>query len=467
MNDCKEPDYLGSAIQYIDSWLQTQIFLDNKNPGYSIAISCHGKIVYSRGFGYANVDNKEEMTPDHIFRIASHSKSFTATAVMNLVAAGKLSLDDKICQYLPFINENPDQRYQTITVQNLLEHSAGISRDGPDATFFDLMRDFPDKQEIISYFKTAPLIIDPNTRFKYSNFGFALLPWIIEVVTGRPYADYIYNDLLDPLGLTDIRVEYDDSIKPYTTGYSPMAPNGDQAPISITVNTKDLYGIAGYCSTASNLCLFYDAVMPGSGKLFSDDLKHEMLRQHWHVPDMPVKQGYGLGYIAQDYCGRQLNGHIGGMPGNVSHTLFDSNDGIVVAILSNGHRWNITDMQEGVWHILDKFKAEYDPASPYLNITGQFYGLWSTINLVPLGQKIYVTDPENIAVFDLCPEAVHIKDNLFRMTRDHGFDYFYEDMRLNMDGDIVSKVRLAGYDYYNQDDFQYYIKDLKDKYNQK
>jgi D-alanyl-D-alanine carboxypeptidase len=461
MKKSPRPTYLEPALEYIDSWLETQTFLDRQTPGYSVAISHDGEILYSRGFGYANLEQEEPMTTGHLFRIASHSKTFTATAIMQLMEAGKLALDDPASTYLPFLNDNPDPRVARVTIKHMLQHSSGMWRDGEDASFWTFQRDFPNKEDVIAFFTKEPLAIDSGTRFKYSNYAYALLGQIIEAVSGSSYNNYITSEILRPLGLTNITTEYNADTGPHITGYTALAPNGDQAPIPAAVNTDGIMAAGGFCANAESLCLFYSAMMPGSGKLLSDTSKQEMLREHWEILDDPVKRGYGLGFKSEYLGDRHLNGHGGGMPGNITRTLFDTDDRIVVSILSNAHSGDPTSLQSSIWHILDMYKSEYDPASPFLKYHGQFFDIWGTAHYVPLGNKIYVTLPKTTQPFKDCSILEHVKDHIFTPTKESGYGNYGQNVEFIMDGNTVNSVNYAGFPKMNRADYEAHIAELK------
>ena len=124
---------LQKAASFIESWLQSRY--DRLDiPGFVVGIAHEGKMVFRRAYGYANLERKEPLTPDHIFRIASQSKMFTATAVLQLQEQGKLRLDDCVTDYIPWLREHQDKRWQQVTIRQLLSHSAGVIRDGLDLT---------------------------------------------------------------------------------------------------------------------------------------------------------------------------------------------------------------------------------------------------------------------------------------------------------------------------------------------
>ncbi len=182
--------------------------------GAAVAVTKDGRLVYARGFGYADVDAGATVQPDSLFRVASLSKPVTAIAAMKLVQEGRLDLDAKVFTLLSDIpppqGANIDPRLDSITVRELLEHSGGWDR----ARAFDPMfipwiaadavgEPRPaSSRTIIRYMLGQPLQFDPGTEYEYSNFGYSLLGRIIEKVTGMRYDDYVRHELLAPIGVT-------------------------------------------------------------------------------------------------------------------------------------------------------------------------------------------------------------------------------------------------------------------------
>ncbi|MDR0414337.1 MAG: beta-lactamase family protein [Prevotellaceae bacterium] len=186
--------------------------------GASLAVARDGELLYAKGFGYADVEQKVEVTPSHVFRVASVSKLITATAVMQLVEQGKLSLDDRVFGCDGILSDSAfgsisDVRVLQITVKNLLEHSAGwdVSVDGdPMFSGYDvalkLRIPLPVRvDDIIRFALSKPLNFDVGDHSSYSNLGYAILGRIIEKVTGTSYESYVRQSLLLPMGIVDMR----------------------------------------------------------------------------------------------------------------------------------------------------------------------------------------------------------------------------------------------------------------------
>jgi CubicO group peptidase (beta-lactamase class C family) len=187
--------------------------------GASLAIAKNGRLLYAKGFGYADVEQKTLVAPTHVFRMASASKLVTATAIMKLVEQNKLSLDDKVFGSEGILGdfvscEIRDERALQITVRHLLEHSAGWDvSNGDDPMFMGHAiakeRHAPlpvSINDIICFVLSKRLHFEVGDHSEYSNFGYAVLGCIIEKVTGVAYEDYVREALLTPMGITNMRL---------------------------------------------------------------------------------------------------------------------------------------------------------------------------------------------------------------------------------------------------------------------
>ena len=200
----------------LDSLISSQIKVTE--PGCALLIAKDGQIVYDKAFGSANLELNVPLQSDMVFRIGSITKNFTAVAILQLAEQGKISLKDSIQQY---IKDFPSKGY-TITIENLLTHTSGIidytSIDNPDP--YIERRDFT-PQFIINYFKNKPLLFQPGTKYGYSNSNYVLLGYIIEMVSGKNYHDYMNENILKPLGLNNTLYADEKTIVPKrVTGYT-------------------------------------------------------------------------------------------------------------------------------------------------------------------------------------------------------------------------------------------------------
>lgn len=190
-----------------------------KVPGGALAVVKDGRLVYARGYGWADRDAEIPATADSLFRIASISKPITAVAVMKLVEQGRLSLDDRALDLLklePLARDNGqvERRLSKITVRQLLQHTGGWDRD---KSFDPMFRPGviakavgapapADAAAVIRYMLGQPLDFDPGTRYAYSNFGYCLLGRIIEKIAGHPYDRFVQEEILAPIGIKRMRI---------------------------------------------------------------------------------------------------------------------------------------------------------------------------------------------------------------------------------------------------------------------
>lgn len=188
-------------------------------PGASIAVTNGGKVVFAKGYGYADVAVNEKVHRDSLFRIASISKPITAVAVLQLHERGKLDLDDSAFMLLDMNEvfddaEEIEKRLRDITIRHLLQHRGGWDRNASfDAMFRSVTfaeksgADPPaDQQAVIHAMLTQPLDFVPGERYAYSNFGYCLLGRVIEKLSGQSYESYVKQNVLDPIGATQMRL---------------------------------------------------------------------------------------------------------------------------------------------------------------------------------------------------------------------------------------------------------------------
>jgi N-acyl-D-amino-acid deacylase len=238
----------GAVVPGMVSYDQTISDLMRKYaiPGGAVAVLRDGKLIYARGFGYADVENKMPVQPDALFRIASVSKPITGVAIMKLVEEGKLKLDDRVAPFIahltPAQGATVDPRWEQITIRHLLNHTGGWDRDKPNGGFDPMFRPAiaatavnapapASVETIIRYMKGMPFDFNPGEKHVYSNFGYAILGRVIERVSGMSYEEYVRARVLQPvgahrtrLGKTRMSDALADEVKYYFAGVGVNAP---------------------------------------------------------------------------------------------------------------------------------------------------------------------------------------------------------------------------------------------------
>ncbi|MDF1572393.1 MAG: serine hydrolase [Bacteroidales bacterium] len=319
--------------------------------GASVAISKDEELVYAKGFGYANVEKKEEVKPGHLFRIASVSKLITAAAVMKLYEEGYLDLDEHVFGPAGILDSTlfsgyKDKRVEQITVRHLMNHTAGWSKHSGDPMFNSLYIarklkiDPPAKTDhIIEFTLSRNLNYDPGTRYSYSNLGYGILGRVIEVKSGMPYEDYVIMNLLKPAGIHDMHIgrsyaheKFPNEVNYYNEGRKLMTyavdGSGEIVPSHYGGNNIELLGAAGgWVASAPELCKLMTA-LDGFGNQ-RDILEKETLEM---MVD-PELAGMGLfGWRGQDHYGTWWRtGYISGS----TALLVRQQDGVNWVILMN------------------------------------------------------------------------------------------------------------------------------------
>jgi len=178
-----------------------QVMRQANMPGFAIAIVEGDKVVYSSGFGLKNLQSKEPVTARSLFHMASITKPFVATSVMQLWEQGKIDLDAPVVKYLPYFRM-ADERYKKITVRQMLGHISGM----PDVQDYEWDKPQYDDEALERYVKSLsnlPLIAEPGTRRQYSNIAFEVLGDVIAKVSGISFEEYVQKNILEPLGMND------------------------------------------------------------------------------------------------------------------------------------------------------------------------------------------------------------------------------------------------------------------------
>jgi len=189
--------WLEPALEYLCDWLAYQMRV-SEQPGVAIAVALDGEVVLDLALGSASLAAGEPLTPRHRFRVASHSKSFTAAGVLRLREEGRLKLDDRAGEYVDSLHP----AVATATIAQLLSHAAGLARDGPDCAYWVDRAAFLDESALRRELADPPAIA-ASERLKYSNHGFGLVGLVIERVTGEPYAGWIAREVVERAGLAE------------------------------------------------------------------------------------------------------------------------------------------------------------------------------------------------------------------------------------------------------------------------
>lgn len=382
--------WLAAALDYLPTWIDHQMRL-TEQPGCSLAVAHKGKLVFEAAFGHANLVKQVPMTTRHRFRVASHSKTFTAVAVMKLREQGRLKLDDKLGQFVSGLHPSVAQA----TLTQLLSHTSGVIRDGFDASQWQDRRPFADEKALRADLADGTTI-EPNTRFKYTNHGYGLLGLVIESVTGESFVDWTAREIVAAAGLEhtvpDMPAKGFDA--PFAAGHTSKVPLGRRVVIPATNPTNALAAATGFVSTAGDLARFFGSLSPDAKRsVLKPESRREMVRRQWKDAYGTIERWYGLGTISGKLGEWEWFGHSGGFQGTITRTCNVADQGLTISVLTNAadgvsHVW-----LDGALHILQAFAKHGAPSKRTAGWSGRYWSLWGPFDFVPVDGKVLVANP--------------------------------------------------------------------------
>lgn len=381
-----ESAYLSDATNFIETWLN-HYFPQLNQPSLSLAIAHNGKVIYQKAWGYANIEKQEAATPQHIYRVASHSKSFTAFLVAMLVDEGKLNLDEPILTYLPWLRSNPT--FAAFTLRQILSHSTGMERDSDETPYWNLHGPFPASARLKSYFAKAKPALEPNTQFKYSNYGYGLVGMVIEAATQESYTALITRKILKPLQLKQTGVDNPPPDAKVSFGYtSPL--NSTRVALNPFISADALVPATGFHSTPSDLTRFFHTLVLGNG-MISRAMQKELLHSVWGtVFNKPEEQFYALGLIKVLHKGKVCYGHTGGYPGHSSRTIVIPHLNITIGICMNSLNADHRALFLGLWDILEFFHTERGTNNPLTRYETPYFYLAGMNYILAGANKLHI-----------------------------------------------------------------------------
>lgn len=381
--------WLKAALDYVPQWLTHQMRL-SEQPGCALAVAAQGELVHESAWGHADLAAGTKLTPRHRFRVASHSKTFTAAAVMKLREQGRLKLDDRVGEHVQGLHDDVARA----TLSQLLSHSAGLVRDGADAGQWQDRRPFLDEAALRADLADGT-VLEPNTRFKYSNHGFGLLGLVVEAVTGEPYAHWVAREVVVASGLKHTTPDMPAGRSTlFAAGHSSKVPLGRRVVIPATNPTHALASATGFVATAGDLARFFASLSPGARQsVLSAGSRREMARRQWKDPHSSVERWYGLGTISGALGGWEWFGHSGAFQGTMSRTVCLPAQGLAVSVVTNAVDGPAQAWLDGVLHILHTFHQHGAPGAATAAWAGRWWSLWGAFDFVPVDGKVLVANP--------------------------------------------------------------------------
>ncbi|GAB3601417.1 serine hydrolase domain-containing protein [Microbacterium tumbae] len=452
---------LASAAAYLPSLVEAQV-RHYRAVGAQVAVRTEDGLIASFAVGAADASTGEPLRTDHLFRIASHSKTFTGTAILQLVEASRIRLDDAIGLHVP---ELDGTGIGAATIRELLEHQSGIQRDGASADFWQLEYPFPDRGALVAEILAHGTIAARNEHFRYSNVGYSLLGLAIENASGQTYAEYCRTHIIEPLGLARTGAEYDPArAAEYAAGHTGLLLGEDERLVIEHVDTRAMSAATGFYSTAEDLTVYGAAHWSDSDALLSEDSKRIMQRTASVVARYGAEIGrYGVGIEVSKIRDRAVIGHSGGYPGHITRTYIDPVGKLVVSVLTNSLDGIAEQIAQAVFAVIDATERpltgakKREPAADgpsASSFTGRYASLWGLTDVVELGGRLMLVSPSARDVYATMEELEIVDADTLRTFLQPSFAASGEPVSFTRKGDgAVSSIRVGGMTQWPLDDF--------------
>jgi CubicO group peptidase (beta-lactamase class C family) len=438
-----------AQIDLFSAWIEGQIEIRGL-PGIVVGVVSGDDLVWARGFGHADVDAGRPMEVDTRFRMASHSKLFTAISIMQLREQGKIRLDDPVVDYLPWFTFGaaaPDD--PPVTIEQLLTHSSGLPREaGSHWSDFE----FPTSDEVRELMADRQAPFSPEVRWKYSNLAYTIAGMIVEEVSGMSWADYLQQNIFDPLGMSSSSVDVPDA--KLATGYGSRMPDGSRQVFPF-VDARGMAAATGLTSTVEDMARFVSAQFRegarGGDRLLSTASLREMHRVR--MLENTWTSGQGIGFSVRRVDGRLFVGHGGGYPGYTTNTTIQLDSKVGVIVLTNTNDSNPSQIAQQLMSTVgaavqsatevEPDVVAWDPA--WERFAGLYRSVWGETRVLFMNDRLVTMNPWASSIGDPT-ELEPIGDGTFRMVAPTGGGPVGEIVRfVEENGEVVRMITGDSY----------------------
>ena len=316
------------AQKEFEKFVVEQMALD-KVPGLSVGF-LKGKVIWTKAFGFSDLENKVQAKPESSYRLASITKTITAIAVLQLVEKGKIDLDADVQTYVPYF---PKKKWP-VTVRLLLGHLGGISHYKNYAVE-GRIKVHKNTKDALAIFQDFDLIAEPGTKYNYSSYGFNLLGAVIEGASGKSYGNYIKKHIFEPLGMANSHI--DDPVELIPNRVRGYRLIGGKIKNSEYVDISSRFAGGGTRSTVVDLLRYAKGIIDGA--LLKDEAWKLMFTS------MATREGlftgYGMGWRVSPWRGHFMVSHGGSQPETRTHLIIFPAEDFAIAIASNKERLNL------------------------------------------------------------------------------------------------------------------------------
>ena len=414
-------------IDAFAAWIEAQLAY-RELPGVSVGLVYDQELVWHRGFGFADRERQVRADAQTVYRIASISKLFTATALLQLRDADKLQLDDPVRRHLPWFRIGGEADSPPITLRALITHTAGLPREAGRPYWNDF--DFPTRDELHAILPAQQMPLPVAQQWKYSNVGPALAGEVVEVVSGVPYADYVREHVLAPLGMTHTYVQPRPDTPHLAVGYGRRLPGSLDRATSPFVDIAGLTPAGNLASCVEDLAKFamlqFRRGPAGGSQILAGSTLAEMQRIHWLEPDWQA--GWGLGFRLMRQRGKTYFGHGGSLPGYRTQVILSPAEKVGVIVLTNADDGDpaafVDKAMEWVAPALAQAAqppAALPSAADLTCYVGRYRNFWGDTQILLHDDRLVALNP---ALLDPMPAQVTLTpvgEHRFRMASTDGY----------------------------------------------
>lgn len=355
---------LQDALEKFDGLVNRKM-AEDKAPGISVGF-LKDNYTWTKGYGFSDLENKVKAKPESSYRMASITKTFTAMAILQLVEAGKINLDAEVQTYVPYF---PRKKWP-VTVRLLLGHLGGISHY-KNYQEEGHIKVHMNTREALDIFDEFDLVAKPGTKFHYSSYGYNLLGAVVEGATGQSYGEYIKENIFQPLGMTNSRMDDPVDLIPHRVkGYRLIH---GEVKNSEYVDVSSRFAAGGTRSTVVDLLKYAQGIM--EGKLLKEKTWQKMFTS---MITRGYLTGYGMGWVVRPWNGHFTVSHGGSQPETRTYIFIFPTENFAVAIASNLEHLNLM---------------------PYIT------NLAELVLKEDLDRKVYVADKEGQIIYKACQQV--------------------------------------------------------------
>ncbi|MEG0773078.1 serine hydrolase [Clostridium sp.] len=341
-------------------------FMDNEPiPGLTVGVVYNKEVIYTKGFGVKNVETRESVTENSLFHMASVSKTFVATGIMQLVQQGKINLDSRLVEYLPYFQLN-DERYKKITIRQLLNHISGMP-DVEDYEWNNPQYDEGALERYIRSIKVETLMWEPGEKFAYSNIAFEILGDVIAKVSGVSFEEYMKKNILDILDMKESNFYKPLLSKELLTTPHILGIEGGYGPkVSEVFPYNRFHGPSStLCSNVVEMCNYAIANLNHGTLGNKQILESDSYLELWTAQGNTGWEGYateiGLSWFLGGYKGNKVRSHSGGDTGYASNLMLFPEINAALVVMTNADFISLNNLCSAIMDIIigvepEKFK---------------------------------------------------------------------------------------------------------------